>query len=343
MRPLLTLLASVLVVSGLRTPGLRAQIAPSPERPPTVETPLRHSATERPKSSHGVDLFFVARPASGGRHAQPTQNLTQADCSLTVDGEPQPLQEFSAQSKEPLTLGLLLDTSLDQQAVLPMERQAAGKFLRSVLRPPDEAFFISFDVTVDLLADLTGSREILQSALEKAQINSASGHYANGTIPSIGRPKGALLYDAVYLAASDELGHQTGRKVLILLTEGRDDGSRKRLRAAIEAAQKANAIVDVLFVSDPGIYGILDESGSGPMRKLAQSTGGRFFHIGKDGRKLQTAFAEIQKELQSQYRISFVPSGAASAAGEHAVKVSCSQHGKPLHVQARQDYYAPSR
>lgn len=319
--------------------GLCAQVAPSPEGAPGAQTPVRQIATTNTKSDRAVDIFFVARSGSG-RQGTPIRNLTQADCTLAVDGSLQPVRGFAPAAKAPLTLGLLLDTSVDQQRVLAMEQQAATKFLRSDLRPGDEAFVISFDVTVDLLSDLTAKPAILERALQRAQINSASGHYANGTIPSIGRPKGALLYDAIYLATEDELRNQPRRKVLVIMTEGRDDGSQKKLQQAMESAQRANAVTYVLFVSDPGIYGILDESGNSAMRKLAQSTGGRFFHIGKDGRKLQADFMEIEKELQSQYRISFSPAGGVAHAGHHGVKLACSQHGKLVHVQAEAGYYA---
>jgi VWFA-related protein len=319
---------------------LCAQVAPSPEGAPGAQIiPAPPVATTNAKSDRAVDIFFVARTGSG-RQGTPIQNLTQADCTLAVDGSLQRLRGFAPAAKVPLTLGMLLDTSVDQQRVLPMEQQAAAKFLRSDLQPGDEAFVVSFDVTVDLLADLTARPAILEGALQRAQINSASGHYANGTIPSIGRPKGALLYDAIYLAAQDELRHQGGRKVLVIMTEGRDDGSRKKLQQAMESAQRANAVVYVLFVSDPGIYGVLDESGNSAMRKLAQSTGGRFFHIGKDGRKLQAAFVEIEKELQSQYRMTFAPAGAASHTGYDRLEIACSEHGKPMHVQAPSGYYA---
>jgi VWFA-related protein len=224
-----------------------------------------------------------------------------------------------------------------------MEQQAAAAFLRGVLRPGDEAFVISFDVTVDLLADLTANQTTLRTALESARINSPSGHYANGTLPPLGRPKGALLFDALYLASHEEMFHQDGRKVLIVLTEGRDDGSGNKLRQALDAAQQANTIVYVLFISDPGIYGILDESGSAAMRKLAEATGGRFFHIGKDGRKLQAAFVEIEKELRAQYEISFVAPGAPSGPGYHDLKIVCSQDSKAVPVQAQHRYHASSR
>ncbi|HET9085889.1 MAG TPA: VWA domain-containing protein [Acidobacteriaceae bacterium] len=338
-RPLL-LIGIVLMVG-----RLFAQVAPSTENPPSrrATQPASGFAAQSAfrQSPKQIHIFLVARTASHGDHSKPVRNLTQSGCQVTVDGNPQPVTGFTPSSRLPLTVGLLLDTSVDQQRVLPMEQQAAATFLRGVLRPGDEAFAISFDVTVDLLADLTANQTMLRKALQSAQINSSSGHYANGTLPPLGRPKGELLFDAVYLS-SQEMSHQSGRKVLIVLTEGRDDGSRKKLRQALDAAQQANTVVYVLFISDPGIYGILDESGSGAMRKLANDTGGRFFHIGKDGRKLQAAFVEIEKELQAQYEISFVAPGVSSGPGYHDLKIVCRQGSKAFSVQAQHRYYASS-
>ena len=187
MRPLL------LIGVGLMVGRLCAQVAPSPENPPSRQAPLPASGSafeSAPQpSSKQIHIFLVARTASRGNSATPLPSLAQADCKVTVDGNPQRVTGLTPSSNLPVTVGLLLDTSLDQQRVLPMEQQAAAAFLRGVLRPGDEAFVISFDVTVDLLADLTANQTTLRTALESARINSPSGHYANGTLPPLGRPK----------------------------------------------------------------------------------------------------------------------------------------------------------
>ncbi|MEO6966544.1 MAG: VWA domain-containing protein, partial [Acidobacteriaceae bacterium] len=262
------------------------------------------------------------------------------DCNVFEDNKQQTLKSFSAQSDLPLSLGILLDTSLSQQRVLPEEQKAAAAFLRHILWTKDEAFLISFDVTVDLSADWTGSPNQLQQALDAAQINSSSGNYANGTIPSITRPKGTLLYDAVYLASNDKMRQQTGRKALILLTDGQDEGSQEKLQSALEAAQKSDAIVYVLLMSDPGLYGALDFSGSGAMRKLVEATGGEVFPIGKNGRKLPGAFDTIETQLRTEYLATYTPTNAVQDAKYRRIRVACRQNGKPLRVQARQGYYA---
>lgn len=283
-----------------------------------------------------VDLFFVVHDKSG----KLVPNLTQADCNVFEDDTPQKLKSFAAQSDLPLSIGILLDTSVSQQRVLPDEQKAASAFLRRILRPTDEAFLISFDVTVDLLADWTSNPDDLKRALDAAQINSSSGNYANGTLPSIAKPKGTLLYDAVYLASNDKLRQESGRKAMVLLTDGQDEGSEEKLQSAIEAAQKADAIVYVLLISDPGFYGMLDFSSDGAMRKLVEATGGEVFPIGKNGKKLPAAFDTIESQLRTEYQVTYTPSNTVQDGSYRRIRVACRQNGQPLKVQARQGYYA---
>ncbi|MDR5726720.1 MAG: VWA domain-containing protein, partial [Terriglobia bacterium] len=160
----------------------------SPPQPSSSPAPASPPLTTLRVSVNLVDLFFLVHD----RHGKLISNLTQADCDVLEDDQQQALKSFSAQSDLPLSLGILLDTSLSQERVLPQEQQAAAAFLRRILRPTDEAFLISFDVTVDLLADWTSNPGDLKRALDSAQINSSSGNYANGTIPSITKPKGTL-------------------------------------------------------------------------------------------------------------------------------------------------------
>ncbi len=351
----------VLAFSLLLLPGrMLAQVAPAPDAPPTADLPNQPQSSgfqgqnqpagpdnpqKQPQSQPSatlrvttnlVNLFFLAHDS----HGKLVTNLTATDCTVYEDGAKQTLQHFSAKSDRPLTLGILLDTSLSQQRVLPTEQQAGDAFLRRVLRPKDEAFLISFDVDVDMLADLTGSVPTLEHAMDRAQINSSSGNFANGTIPSIGKPKGTLLYDAVYLAANDKLRHESGRKALILLTDGQDEGSEENLKSAMEAAQKADAVVYVLLINDPGIYGTLDFTGAGAMHKLTKETGGRVFEIGHDGRKIQAAFEIIENELHAQYQASYTPTNHTADGGYRRIRVDCVQNDNALHVQARKGYYA---
>src|SRR5271170_5981239 len=176
-----------------------------------------------------VGLFFNVKD----KHGALIPNLTKTDFDVLEDGKPQTIKYFAADSNLPLTLGILIDSSGSQRNVLDMEKQVGGAFLRQILTDKDEAYVISFDISVDLLQDYTRDVHRLQAALNKAKINV---DYTSGGIPGMGggpvptqNAPGTLLYDAVYLSAHDMLSKEVGRKAMILLTDGEDEGSRLKI------------------------------------------------------------------------------------------------------------------
>ena len=226
--------------------------------------------------------------------------------------------------------------------VLPLEKDSGATFLRDVLTPKDEAFLISFDINVDLLADYTNRASEISRAMNKAQINTGAG---TGSVTGNGDPRGTLLYDAVFLAANDKLRMEAGRKIIVMLTDGGDQGSQETLKSATEAAQKANAIIYVILIADRQFYsgggfGInLADSGARDMEQLARDTGGRVINVGHDGKKLEDAFNQIQDELRTQYLASYTPTNAKADGTFRKIDLSC---GKNLKVQTRKGYYAIS-
>jgi len=197
-------------------------------------------------------------------------------------------------------------------------------------------------VNVDLLADFTNSPHELERAMDKASINSAS---SSAGIPGIGggplptsNPRGTLLFDAVYLAANEKLRTQSGRKIIVLLTDGGDQGSQETLKTATEAAQKANAIIYVILISDPEYHmGDPFDHSMGDMQQLAHDTGGRVINVGHNGNKLEDAFDQIQDELRTQYLLSYTPDNKTADGKFRKTKIDC---GKGMDVQARKGYYA---
>src|ERR1700747_2540091 len=238
-----------------------------------------------------VQLFFNVKDKKGALIPNQTKN----DFDLLEDGKPQTIKYFTAESNLPLTLGILIDSSGSQARVLDMEKEVGGDFLSQILREKDLAFVISFDVNVDLLQDFTSSVHSLKAALNSAKINTGGGA---GTIPGLGGgpgpsstiPRGTLLYDAIYLAAHDELAQQVGRKAMIILSDGEDQGSQLKIQAAVEARQRSDSIVYVLLCADRGFYGFGGYSGEGQMKKLTQETGGRVIEVGNKMDKLKQAF-----------------------------------------------------
>jgi len=290
-----------------------------------------------------VQLFFNVKD----KHGALIPTLTKADFDILEDDKPQTIKYFKAESDLPLTLGILIDSSGSQQRVLEMEKEVGGTFLEDTLRPKDEAFVLSFDVDVDLLQDFTSSIRNLKHALNTAKINTGGGScggtpgLGGGPIPcSSSGPRGTLLYDAVYLASHDELSKEVGRKAMILLTDGEDQGSRLKIKDAIEAAQKADAICYVILIADRGFYGGL-YSGDSAMKKLTAETGGRVIEVGNKYDKLKQAFDQISQELRSQYNIGYTPTNNVRDGSFRRVEIR--PKGKEYKIQARSGYYAMPR
>ena len=293
-----------------------------------------------------VDLFFTVKDKSGTL----IPHLTRNQCTIAEDKAPQTFKSFVAETDQPLTLGILLDTSGSQQRVLPLEQQAGSQFLQQVLRKQDEAFLAEFDVNVDLLQDFTNSPHMLARAMDKAQINTAGGN--GGGIPGLGGgpvpisdPKGTVLYDAIYEAANNKLNQESGRKALIILTDGEDEGSEHKIRDAIGAAERSNVIVYVILIADRALYWSQGEGyyGYSPAKQISDETGGRLIDVGNNGNKLQAAFEQIEAELRTQYVASYTPTNTKQDGTFRHIALECkSDSGENLKVQVRKGYYAPS-
>jgi len=328
-----------------------AQLAPSPDAAPVstapAPTPDDTPVATFKQSVNLVDLFFTVKDSKGNL----VPHLNQQNCVVDENKEPQTLKNFVAETNEPLTLGILLDTSGSQQRLLPMEVDAASQFIQQVLRSKDEAFAANFDVNVDLLQDYTNSPRLLTHALSKAQINTAGGNgsgipgLGGGTVPTVGDPKGTLLYDAIYLAANEKMNQETGRKAIIILTDGEDEGSREKIADAIGAANRNNVIIYIILCADRAMYWSQGEGyyGYSPAKRISDETGGRLIDVGNNGNKLNAAFQQIQDELRTQYVASYTPSNAKADGTFRKVSVDChSDADQNLKVQVRKGYYAPS-
>jgi VWFA-related protein len=345
MRKRLQVAALLLALPG--TPAaVRAQLAPSPDAPPVSNAPAQPADQQSVATFHVnvnlVDVVFTVKDKSGNL----VPHLTRNDCTIDEDKTPQTLKTFVAETNQPLTLGILLDTSGSQQRVLPLEQDAGSQFLERVLRAKDEAFLLSFDVNVDLLQDFTNSAHMLARAMGKAEINTAGGNGAagipgagGGTVPTVGDPKGTLLYDAIYLASTEKLNQESGRKAMIILTDGEDEGSREKIADAIAAAQKSNVIVYVILIADREMYWSqgMGYTGYSAAKRISDETGGRLIDVGNNGAKLQAAFEQIEDELRTQYVASYTSNNTKLDGGFRHLTVQC---GDGMKVQVRKGYYA---
>jgi VWFA-related protein len=232
-------------------PGVQAQTATPPSTPSPASPPAQSSS--QPTTTLSVDVKVVTLPVTvRDKHGAIVTNLTKQDFTLTEDGHPQTIKYFNLDTNLPLTLGLLVDSSMSQRTVLEEEKTASKTFLDQVMKvDKDKAFILHFDWQVELLQDLTASRPKLDSAIDLIEVsgrqqNSPDDSSSGGGGRSM-RGGGTQLYDAIYLASDDLMKKQQGRKALILLTDGVDRGSKETMNSAIEAAQRADTEVYSIY------------------------------------------------------------------------------------------------
>jgi VWFA-related protein len=278
-----------------------------------------------------VNILATVRSKKG----EIIRGLSKDDFLLSEDKRPQTIRYFSQESDLPLTIGLMVDTSMSQRKVLDAERSASFRFLEEVLREKkDQVFIMQFDMAVRMNQDLTAIRGKLEHALESVDTPSR-------TELSMQNGGGTLLYDAVIKASEEVMKNQKNRKALILLTDGVDTGSEQSLPAAIEAAQRADTLVYSILFSDSGAYGIpfgfIGPDGKGVLTRLSKETGGGFFEVSKK-LGIDQIYGVIQDELRSQYSIGFVSDKPVRVSEFRTLQLATKQKG--LVVQARDRYWA---
>jgi VWFA-related protein len=278
-----------------------------------------------------VNLFATVRD----KNKRIVGDLKQEDFKVLEDNQEQKISFFSKEVALPITLALLLDTSGSEQDMLGAIQEAGSAFLHRVLRKGDEALVMSFDSDVDLLSDFTDDRAQLDRAVRRSRINIPSGGTIGGNPGPIGSRQitGTALYDAIYLACSEKLNTEAGRKAIVIVTDAQDEGSKVKLEEAIEAAQRTDTVIHILLVADPRFGG-----NAGVAHKLAEETGGRMIAV-RSEKKLMEAFDEISDELRSQYTLGYYPTNTARDGKFRKIKVETNNHD--LKVLARKGYYAP--
>jgi len=306
------LLAILAIVFASRLP------AQEPDPPPQTST---LTVTTRL-----VSLDAIARDARGNL----VTNLNKDSFTLREDGHAVPIRYFNHDSDLPLTVGLLIDTSGSESEYFGDEALAGNQFLQDVIRPappatrlkprsdlpattqppaptapseqPDRAFIVRFDSQVLLLQAMTSSLPLLRNGLRLLDYKRD---------PAIGtRHGGTLLFDAIVNVCTKVIGKESGRRALIIMTDGDDNGSVNDLFTAIHSAQAAGvSVYSILYTSElPGYPSIssVHPSGIRIMQQISAATGGREFVVGHDG-SIRKIYESIEDDLRSQYRIGFTP------------------------------------
>jgi VWFA-related protein len=262
------------------------------------------------------------------------RDLTKDDFLLSENGRLQTIRYFSRESELPLTVGLMIDTSMSQQRVLQSERSASFRFLDQVLRESkDKLFVMQFDMAVQLRQPLTSSRKDLEEILP---------YVDTPTRRELGLQTGGgtLLYDAIVQASNSVLKNQRNRKAMIVLSDGGENGSTATLTDAIEAAQRADTLIYSILFADRGFPGPrfpFGSEGRDILMRLSKETGASFFEVSKK-QGIEQIYETIQEELRSQYNLGFISDQPGEISEFRALKLTTKQKG--LVVQSRERYWA---
>jgi VWFA-related protein len=353
---------SILALPHLSLPGAAQQSADQ-----SAAAPLK------PKSSQVV-LAVTVRD----KHGALVPNLRKGEFTLTEDGRAQTIQSFTRETTLPYRLGLLVDTSRSLSAAMESERKAADKFVDTMLPEnpnpvPDLAFLIHFDREVELLQDFTSARDKLHHELDEMGPSKRSDDDRQGPETSRDeqdRPRGGRggtqLYDAIFLASDELMKSQTGRKALVVFSDGVDGGSKDSLNDAVDAADKANVVVYTIYFKGeqeheggfPGMggghhgggypggggggrHGSHDGEVDGKkiMEQIATRTGGRYFEA-KKKENLEEIYSQIAEELRAQYLLTYSPDMVDKDGGYH--KLALKSNNENLVVSIREGYYPPA-
>lgn len=311
---LLAVLGFLSFTAALAQTGAQTNSSTTPQAPSQAKKPIKVNVNL-------VNVLFTVTDKK--KHL--VLGLTKNDFQVFEDNKPQTITFFGQESNLPLRIGVLIDTSNSIRERLAFEKQAAIDFLNAAVRPgDDQAFVVSFDVEPQLLQDYTDDVGKLSDAIRELQAGGGTG-----------------LFDAIYFACKQKMVYSPPpqpylRRVLIVVSDGRDNESQHSFDEALAMAQRAEAAIFAISTNRSGIT----EHGDKVLKEFSRQTGGRAF-FPFEARDLAGAFQEIAKELRSQYSLGYISTNTAHDGTFRRIRIKPLQKG--LIVSARAGYFAPSQ
>jgi Ca-activated chloride channel family protein len=250
--------------------------------------------------------------------------LSRDDFDVYEDGQKQAIKNFASETNLPLTLAMLVDTSNSVAPKLRFIQETATSFFQSILRNNDRAMLVEFDTSVTLLQDFTGDPNKMAKQIRQLR---AAGSTA--------------LYDAIYSTCDQKLIRETGRKAIIIISDGQDNVSKASMRESVEMALRAESTIFPISVNKGGMFGTGDDTKKGDdiLQEMAHQTGGKTFSPFKV-EELDNSFRQINQELRSQYNIGYFSTNPARDGGYRKIEIKVRE--KNLRLNYRKGYYAPA-
>jgi VWFA-related protein len=290
-----------------------------------AKSPILDTKNEDPEAAKNlvinVDLVNVLFTVTD-RKGKLVTDLSKEELKLYEDNKLQSITNFSRETDLPLTIAILIDTSTSIRDRFKFEQEAAIDFLYRTLRPKkDKALLITFDSAIELVQDYSDNPELLAKAIRQV------------------RPGGGTkMLDSIYLACQEKLKAETGRKIIILISDGDDNLSLETLSSTLEMAQRSDVSVFTISTNSSGFFGITAPKSDKILKRLAEETGGRAFFPFR-AEDLSQSFQDISTELRSQYSLAYRSSNANRDGGFRAIKIDPERRN--VKVKSRKGYYAP--
>jgi Ca-activated chloride channel family protein len=264
-----------------------------------------------------VRLLATVKDKSG----TPVGGLAKEDFTVYDNGVRQQIAIFERHTAQPLSVAVLMDVSGSTNKEIQYEISSTSKFLTALFgegNPQDTAALYSFNWQV--VRNVPYARDLKRFEREMRKLKGEAG---------------TSLYDAIFLAAED-IQARAGRHVMVLVTDGGDTTSSKTFHQAREAVHRADAVLYPILVMPVTNDAGRNIGGENALTLLAQSTGGKLFAPGVDA--LDTVFAEILRDLRTQYLLGFYPRNVPLTKEKfHEIKVKTSR--PDLRVVTRTGYY----
>jgi VWFA-related protein len=307
---LLATAAGLILAAMIGSQFTSAQTQPTKPAAPTPTPPIEEQEGVIKINTEAVNVLLTAQD----KNRKLLLTLKPTDLQIFENGQAQEISSFSRQVDLPLSLAILIDTSMSQERTLPEEKMAAMSFLESVVRPEkDEVSVISFTGEATLEHGMTSNMSRLRRAIQDVRLSPPMGYIGGGVVGTPGiNPNSTsgstAVWDAIWVTSEEILGPapEKTRRAIILLSDGVNTYGKKKLNEAVEAAQKAEAVIYCIGIGD-NYYNGVDH---GSLNKVAERTGGRAF-FPRDEDDLRKAFQQIQEEMRSQYMVSYEPTNPA--------------------------------
>jgi Ca-activated chloride channel family protein len=281
------------------------------------------SMAEEPDTTIKVDVKLVnVFVTVTDAHGAPLANLQKENFVVKEDGKEQKIAVFTRESALPLSIVLAVDTSLSTRKDLPLELTSARKFAHTIVRPQDGLAVYKFSEEVSQMVPFTADLKKIDAGIDRVRNGAAT-----------------ALYDAVYLG-SQALSRRQGRKVMVVITDGGDTVSQVDYKAALRAAQEAEAIIYSIIIVPIEADAGRDTGGEHALVQISADTGGKYYYA-TSAQQLDDAFRQISDELRTQYLLAYYPSQRYSGSEFRQLRVDLTNApaGGPYQSHYRAGYY----